>query len=85
MNVDCVGVRRRPNNRISGGPDAPWMLSASLPEGHRSRQAGMDRDEPVSLKLLAKDIETEMGMADGMLGTSSELVGPILRAAVYYG
>ena len=32
MNVDCVGVRRRPNNSISGGRDAPWMLSVSLPK-----------------------------------------------------
>jgi hypothetical protein len=41
MNVDCVGVRRRPNNSISEGRDAPWMLSVSLPESRRSRQAGM--------------------------------------------
>jgi hypothetical protein len=44
MNVDCVGVRRRPNNSISGGRDAPWMLSVSLPESRRSRQAGMGRN-----------------------------------------
>jgi hypothetical protein len=47
MNVDCVGVRRRPNNGIDGGRDAPPLtLPGSLPESRRSRQAGMGRMNP---------------------------------------
>lgn len=56
MNVDCVSVRWWPNNSISGGRDAPpLMLSVSLPESRRSRQADShempDADGPSFISL----------------------------------
>jgi len=46
MNVDCVGVRRPPNNIISGGRDAPpLMTSVAFPKA-------AVRDRPVWVQDL---------------------------------
>jgi hypothetical protein len=53
MNFDGIGIRRRPNNSISGGRGAPWMLSVSLPEA-----AVCDR--PVSVKFAHRSCDAAL-------------------------